>query len=123
MEYFVHKTPGRLRVKIPSLKGNPMQCQEVRSIFESTAGAAQVVTNALTGSVTITYNPMRISEGNILSLLDTHGFMDMSHITHNDPYVEETMSKAGEVVQKAALGLVLDQLFAGTPLSLLTVLL
>lgn len=100
-----------------------MQCQAVRGLFDSASGVTGVVTNAVTGSVTLHYDVARVSEDTLLSMLSQHGMVDMTRITTTDPFVEQTMSKAGEVVSKAAMSFVLDRVLGGTPFSLLTILL
>ncbi len=123
MNHFIHSTPGRLRIKIPTLKGNPIGCQAVRSHLDSTSGINSVITNAVTGSVILHYDVSRITEGDLLNLLQKNDVVDVSKITTSDPFVHETLSKAGKVIQKAAVSLVLDRMLGGTPFSLLTVLL
>jgi hypothetical protein len=52
-----HQTAGRVRMKIPSGKGNPDLLQEVAQTFRIIPGIDKVSINAVTGSIILEYDP------------------------------------------------------------------
>jgi hypothetical protein len=54
-----HQVPGRIRMKVPSAKGNPAMLQEIQDAFSAIPGIEQVVVNPETGSVVLKYGADR----------------------------------------------------------------
>jgi hypothetical protein len=54
-----HQVPGRVRMKVPSAKGNPAMLEEIRKAFSAIPGIEQVVVNPVTGSVVLKYDADR----------------------------------------------------------------
>jgi Heavy metal associated domain 2 len=52
-----HQVPGRIRMKIPSAKGNPEQLEEYRQTLSLIPGIEQVEVNPDTGSIVLKYDP------------------------------------------------------------------
>src|SRR5271166_2751206 len=52
-----HQTPGRLRLKIPSVKGDPEAMARIAESFARGPGVQKVTANPLTGSVVVKYAP------------------------------------------------------------------
>ncbi len=122
MSYYVHSTPGRLRVKIPSVKGSPKFANDVEGILMTIEGIDSTAVNTLTGSVVINYDKKIVSSEAVLSILEKKGYFEIPKAVPNDRYLEEAVSKAGSVVGKAVLEVLLAKAFEGSALSLLTVL-
>src|SRR5277367_6236120 len=51
-----HQVPGRIRIKIPSAKGDPAMLEEIQKTFSAIPGIEQVVVNPQTGSVILHYD-------------------------------------------------------------------
>jgi hypothetical protein len=51
-----HQVPGRVRLKIPSAKGNPALLQEIGDAFSRIPGIGHVTVNPVTGSVVLHYD-------------------------------------------------------------------
>jgi len=51
-----HQTPGRVRMKVPSAKGNPELLREIGEAFGVIPGIERVTVNATTGSVILHYD-------------------------------------------------------------------
>ena len=51
-----HQVPGRVRMKIPSAKGNPELLQEIGSAFGQIPGIERIKVNPVTGSVVLHYD-------------------------------------------------------------------
>jgi hypothetical protein len=57
-----HQVPGRVRMKIPSAKGNTELLQQISETFAVIPGIEQVTVNPLTGSVVLHYDIERHDE-------------------------------------------------------------
>jgi hypothetical protein len=55
--HIVHQMPGRVRIKIPSARGNPDLLEEVRHSFDGVPGLHEVVTKPDSGSIVLLYDP------------------------------------------------------------------
>jgi hypothetical protein len=51
-----HQVPGRLRMKIPSAKGNPELLQQIGDTFSQIPGIEQITVNPVTGSIVLQYD-------------------------------------------------------------------
>lgn len=70
-----HQVPGRIRLKIPSAKGNAELLRQIGETFSAIPGIDQVAVNATTGSVVLHYDADRHDE--------FHGhFRAMPHVNH-----------------------------------------
>lgn len=123
MSTYVHSVPGRMRVKIPHMKRNQSTAEELQTVLNQIEGIDSTALNTLTGSVVINYDVRLIGPNRILSALKDKGYVDPSQaIVTNDEVIESAVSKAGGVLGKALLGLLVEKTFEGSALSLLTVL-
>src|SRR5271165_1768929 len=57
-----HQVPGRVRLKIPSAKGNPELLKEISETFSVIPGLEQITVNPATGSVVLHYDADRHDE-------------------------------------------------------------
>jgi Heavy metal associated domain 2 len=57
MNQYVHHVPGRLRVRIPSIKGNLAEASSLEKRIRAQRGVKNVQTSPLTGSVLVHYDP------------------------------------------------------------------
>ncbi len=80
---YVHALEGRLRIKIPVVKGAAGQAQRVESHLRQSAGVQYVSANPITGNVLILYNPGLIDQRQIISSLKEAGFLSQSTATNN----------------------------------------
>ena len=122
MRYYIHNTPGRLRVRIPALKNNQVNADYLVDLLKQMEGVESTTANPLTGSIVVNYNVNAIRPERILNELSQKGYVDPSRAVTNDQCVEDAICKAGGVVSKALLSLFLEKAFEGTGLSLLTAL-
>jgi cation transport ATPase len=72
---YVHALEGRLRIKIPKVKGAADQAQEVERHLRQFAGVEHVSANPVTGNVLILYNPRLTAQENIISALTELGYL------------------------------------------------
>lgn len=66
---YLHALNGRLRVKVPEVKGSEAQARAVQGRLESLYGIKAVHANPLTGNVLIYYHPEQITQAEILRIL------------------------------------------------------
>ena len=88
---YVHALDGRLRIKIPKVKGAAGQAQEVERHLRQSAGIEEVSANPTTGNVLIHYNPRLIDQEDIIFSLKEVGYL--SHPSHrvghgNNPVID-----------------------------------
>ncbi len=60
MTSYVHHLPGRLRLKLPALKRNAAYAQALQTSLSTVPGVLAVRANTLTGSLLISYDPVRV---------------------------------------------------------------
>ena len=120
MRYYVHHTPGRLRIKIPILKDNAEKGERTGKLLQSLTGVNQVTVNARTGSVLIQYDCDATSAKQLLSFLEDHNLFSESKAMDCDSYLMNHASKAGEKIGRAVISWSLGLAFQGTPFSLFT---
>jgi hypothetical protein len=60
--HVAHHTPGRVRMKIPSAKGDAEAMAQIADSFARTPGVEKVNANPVTGSVTVHYSSARHEE-------------------------------------------------------------
>jgi hypothetical protein len=122
MNYYIHTTPGRLRLKNPLFK-NRNTHDHIKMLLSALIGIATIDINSTTGSLTIHYNASQINDKDIINTLQGAGYFDETKAISNDQYIQTAASKAGKVLGKAAFGVFVDRAFEGTALSLLGILL
>jgi hypothetical protein len=76
MNVYLHNVPGRLRVKIPSIKHLNRKARKVESLFVFREGIERVRANAVTGSLKINYDPELVSVDQLLAVLREHGHLE-----------------------------------------------
>ncbi len=123
MSCYLHHIPGRIRVKTPALKGFSIQPDELEKKLMSLPGVLSATVNTLTGSVLVNYDERTMNAGKIVDLVGSECGVDFSTAAHIDKYLDEKLSHTGEQIGvrlgKAVLGMVIGQVFEGSPLALL----
>lgn len=122
MNVYLHTVPGRLRVKIPSIKHQDHAVRQVESLFEFWEGIERVRANAVTGSLTINYDPKRICVDQLLTVLREHGHLeaDQGLVNAADEYA--TATRVTQAVGKAMINWALSKTLESSGLGLLSVL-
>jgi copper chaperone CopZ len=122
MSYYLHELPGRLRIKIPSLKRNPFQALRLQGVLDDISGVASVSSNLVTGSIVVKFDSAIVSSREIMDVLSREGCIDLGELIKGQQGVDPSLSKAGAVASRALLGLAIETAFEGSPLTLLAVL-
>jgi hypothetical protein len=121
MECYVHHVPGRLRIKIPSIKGSAARCAQVKSLLDL-YGVGDVAINATTGSIVVHYDTGLVKAETLLTLLRQHGWYDHKNVIGCDEQIQRATRKAAAHVGRAAFGWVVGKALEANGLSLLAVL-
>ena len=122
MSYYVHQIPGRLRIKSPSIKGNPKEAVAVEDHLQRMEGITCTAVNTLTGSVVVNYDCRMVTDREIIGRLTDLGHFNPAQAKTSDEYIQGAFSTAGEIVWKAFFGSFVDTALAGTPISFVSVL-
>jgi hypothetical protein len=70
MSCYVHHVPGRLRVRIPAAKGNPIATERLTKKLNELRGIRSVAGNPITGSILIRYDTSTTNAAACLAILD-----------------------------------------------------
>ncbi|MDR3603382.1 MAG: hypothetical protein P4L38_02015 [Syntrophaceae bacterium] len=122
MGFYVHETPGRLRLKIPSLKRNVELADELTLLLCEKQGIDSIEVNALTGSIKINFDESQVTSTTLLNLLSQEGHIDLAKLVSSSRYMDTVFSQAGWVASKAIVGLALDKALEGSSLSIIAAL-
>lgn len=122
MSYYIHHIPGRLRVKTHLIKRNQNTAEEAQKKLGQVNGINSVLVNTITGSITISYDTDTLSPQLILNILKQMGYFDVSKAITNDQYIHTAASKAGQTLGKVLFGAVIEKVFEGSALSLISIL-
>ena len=57
--HIAHHTKGRLRIRVPSAKGDPAALEQIRNALSPVSGVNEVVVNEAIGTITVHYDPDR----------------------------------------------------------------
>ena len=109
MDYYTHKVPGRLRVKIPSVKGDKVSANHAEELVKQLKGVSSTSVSTTTGSVVVNYCPKIIDSNIILSTLENEGFFDSSKVVSQDQHIHKSASKAGQLLGKFLFGAVVEK--------------
>ncbi|MFH1114994.1 MAG: hypothetical protein V1792_13870 [Pseudomonadota bacterium] len=121
MPYYVHEVPGRLRIKIPTLKRNVNEARRIEGLLGLMEGVSSVSVNHMTGSMLVNYDTAVTQSSAILGLLNRSGYIDAEQVTPSVKKIDHDLKKMGRAASKALVGIVLDRALQGSPLSILTV--
>lgn len=122
MSYLVHKIPGRVRIKVPTIRYSPGGASVVQDFLESLPGVEKILCNPVTGSVVVCYDESTTSAGEIIEALKDQGHLNAAPVTGAERTADAfTAAKAGQIMARALLNVALDAALKNTPFSLLTI--
>uniref|UniRef100_A0A832EDB8 Cation transporter n=1 Tax=Desulfacinum infernum TaxID=35837 RepID=A0A832EDB8_9BACT len=121
MSYLVHHVPGRVRIKVPTIRYSPGGVPMIRDLLESLPGVEKVVCNPVTGSVVVYYDQNAIDPESLVQVLRNQGHLNATQINSGEQSFDDFGAKAGRFMAKALLNVALDVAFKNTPLSVLTI--
>ena len=68
MATYLHVLEGRIRIKVPAVKGEPQKAAEVERQVGALNSSIEVKANPTTGNVLVLFDPVSISKDRILDL-------------------------------------------------------
>ncbi len=77
---YVHALEGRLRIKVPEVKGSSLKAREIEGHLALCPGVEEVSANPITGSVLVHYNPRLIGQEEIIL-----AFQEIGYLSGNAP--------------------------------------
>lgn len=119
MSYYLHHTPGRLRIRIPQVKHRPYMAKRVQELFGNRHDVSGVEVNTTTGSVKIHYDPEMIHGEQLLNYLKYYDLFDEKAVIDPAVHIRQTGRKAGAALGKAAFSWVVGRVLEANGLSLL----
>ena len=96
MNQYVHHVPGRLRVRVPGVKGNAAEANSLEKRIRAHYGVTNVQTNPLTGSVLVHYDPATASVSTLSQLMLCSGVMRQDNRTLSTPIQPDLIKRAGQ---------------------------
>src|ERR1700761_4351885 len=89
-----HQVPGRVRLKVPSVKDNPELIDQIKQMFSGIPGIEEVIVNQTTGSVVLHYDTDHHDA--------FHGHLEEHHTGgHERPPTNEIDALASKIGQEA----------------------
>jgi len=118
MKYYVHYTPGRLRVRIPCLRKNHRKVETVKALLD-VHGTETINANTLTGSVVVTFDPDALTPQELLDLLKDNGFYREDRTITLDTQLQKKSSRVARKVSRAMFGWAVGRVLEANGLSLI----
>jgi copper chaperone CopZ len=110
---YVHALEGRLRIKIPEVKGAPHKAREIERHLASCPGVEEVTASPVTSSVLVLYNPRLIGQEEIIFAFQEIGYLEEStpkaaggNSTHEGAIARVTTAVASTLMEVALSRLV-----------------
>ncbi len=108
---YFHATDGRMRLGIPGVKGSWVKAQELKDRIIHYQGIIDVSPNPTTGNVLIIYDPQRISQFDLLKILNESGYLqDAGFIAAGLQAMSAHGSDWGSAIVRVALEALLSAL-------------
>jgi Zn-dependent membrane protease YugP len=117
MSHYIHHVPGRLRIRSNSFRCDPVSARLAEGELRATEGVREVRVNSRAGSITVHYDPMNLTQAQILERLEQVGCLGST--IRADPGA----SRVHEAFGKALVGAVMQKAVERSALRLVSVLL
>jgi hypothetical protein len=96
-----HQSPGRLRLKIPSKKGDERFFQSLKDRLSNLSGVERIDVNPVTGSILLIHS---IDAEKIAQFARDNGLFAIQHGSTNVSYLHREVTKAFNVLDEQAKG-------------------
>jgi copper chaperone CopZ len=106
---YSHATPGRLRIKVPQVKGSQDTAQKVERILKKLGAVSSVTANPLTGNVLVLFDPDVLTHTDVVQKLVLHGYLEKpraSRASSNRSAIQQVLDPTQ--VSKAVADIVLQ---------------
>jgi hypothetical protein len=101
---YLHVLDGRVRIKLPQVKGAPPRSLAVEQLLRGLDGVTDVTANPLTGNVLVLFTSSVISQHEILAALQQTGYLRDTHT------LEQSQTSFLSIVVHSALEGLLERL-------------
>jgi len=102
MKYYIHHTPGRIRIQTPALHDTAGKAGEFRKRI-SIDGISGIDIHPATGSAIIRFDSKRINCEQIICLLEKYGYFELSEAETVDHLIERITDSACKLVEAVAV--------------------
>lgn len=75
---YIHALDGRLRIKVPEIKGSPLRAGELEKQVKWQPGIDYIKANPTTGNVLVYYDSEKIGQEHILKVMQESGYLQFS---------------------------------------------
>ena len=108
---YLHALEGRLRIKVPGVKGSASMAADVEELLASIDGIDTAEANPRTGNVLVLYDSDRLTQGDVIETLRAAGFFTETHPHHASPLHSNASSDSfAQVVFRASFEFALQRL-------------
>ena len=76
---YLHVLDGRLRIKLPQVKGAPQRARAVEQLLRGLVGVTEVTANPITGDVLVLFTSAVTSQHAIIAALQHTGYLRHAH--------------------------------------------
>lgn len=73
---YCHTVPGRMRLKLPKLKGAPQRAERVVAAVRQLPGVTDAAANPTTGSLLVLFDPQQLDPESLIVFLQERGEID-----------------------------------------------
>jgi heavy-metal-associated domain-containing protein len=101
---YLHVLDGRLRIKLPQVKGAPQRARAVEQLLLGLNGVTNVTANPTTGNVLVLFTSAVIGQHDIIAALQKTGYL------RDDNASEQDRKSFTSMVVQSALELVIERL-------------
>jgi copper chaperone CopZ len=102
---YLHALDGRLRIKIPQVKGSPQRALAVEQFLLGLAGITDVTANPTTGNVLVLFTSAAIGQHAIITALQKAGYLSEDNNTS-----EQGRKSLTAIVVQSAVELAIERL-------------
>ena len=103
MKYYIHYTPGRIRIETPLIRDNSGKGAEFEAVIKGIKGISDVEIHTITGSALIYFNEKEINCEQIIGVMEKNNYFCLSEAETVDHIIERITRKACEVAETIAI--------------------
>ena len=101
---YLHVLDGRLRIKLPQVKGTPQRALAVEQLLLGLDGVTDVTANPTTGNVLVLFTSAVISQHDIIAALQKTGYLSDDHAA------AQSRKSLTSIVMQSAIELAIERL-------------
>jgi len=101
---YLHVLDGRLRIKLPQVKGTPQRALAVEQLLLGLDGVTDVTANPTTGNVLVLFTSAVIGQHDIIAALQTTGYLSDDHAA------VQSRQSLTSIVMQSAIELAIERL-------------